>query len=532
MRGMDSRTDRTLTTFTWGRLPALLFYASALLACRNNTPEDTDKVLYAAPQEDLASLPYNPTFEADYNHLQAQPWVEPVTQSQTDDADVYPDRLEFPVSHTEVLTWHPGRLVVAAPGKGDGKNGMGFARRVTSVANSGKKIVVKTSAPAIEDILQGDFQMVLDPAKGTDVDVTKLDLQWAADNLFFNTPDVDNMPGELLTDDFPPDVVPMGFFSKVTKSIKNGLANPGGIVKSVQKAVVKAINAIIPDTISVAGSISPKIKINKKDDLFSWTGYKKTFTTKSGNNVELTIGGSGKYGAEVELQPGIQVGAKIGLPGQGASSQAWMNIDTRAQATVGADIALTATLSSVDGKLPGELEEYLNSQVDKGQEVYNTFREKLLGDPDAKPQATWKNTLWISKPNYQTFFAGQVPVVVVETLQVDLECGFEAKAGITAHAEWTQNATFKFTAKYDSATNSATTTTPSVDKRHTYALSVLGAGEAMFTCGLVPRVNVFLYDTIGVFAGRFITELVSEQTLKYVAGSAFIAIGVWTLVRS
>ena len=59
MRGMDSRTARTLTTFTGGRLPALLFHASALLACRDNTPGNTDggKVLYAAPQEDLASLP-------------------------------------------------------------------------------------------------------------------------------------------------------------------------------------------------------------------------------------------------------------------------------------------------------------------------------------------------------------------------------------------------------------------------------------------------------------------------------------------
>lgn len=37
---------------------------------------------------------------------------------------------------------------------------------------------------------------------------------------------------------------------------------------------------------------------------------------------------------------------------------------------------------------------------------------------------------------------------------------------------------------------------------------------------------------IGVFAGKFITEFVSEQVLKYVAGCGFLAIGAWTLLRA
>lgn len=37
---------------------------------------------------------------------------------------------------------------------------------------------------------------------------------------------------------------------------------------------------------------------------------------------------------------------------------------------------------------------------------------------------------------------------------------------------------------------------------------------------------------IGVFAGKFVTEIVSEQVLKYVAGCAFLAIGAWTLLRA
>ena len=58
--------------------------------------------------------------------------------------------------------------------------------------------------------------------------------------------------------------------------------------------------------------------------------------------------------------------------------------------------------------------------------------------------------------------------------------------------------------------------------------------------GEVSRLQVFLAASaalvvstaIGVFAGRLLTECVGEQVLKYVAGSAFVAIGLWTLLRS
>jgi putative Ca2+/H+ antiporter (TMEM165/GDT1 family) len=57
--------------------------------------------------------------------------------------------------------------------------------------------------------------------------------------------------------------------------------------------------------------------------------------------------------------------------------------------------------------------------------------------------------------------------------------------------------------------------------------------------GQVSKAEVFvaasaalvLSTLIGVFAGRLVTECVGEQTLKYVAGSAFVAIGLWTLLR-
>jgi putative Ca2+/H+ antiporter (TMEM165/GDT1 family) len=53
----------------------------------------------------------------------------------------------------------------------------------------------------------------------------------------------------------------------------------------------------------------------------------------------------------------------------------------------------------------------------------------------------------------------------------------------------------------------------------------------------VSRLTVFIAASaalivataIGVLAGGFITQFVSERTLQYVAGTGFIAIGIWTL---
>ncbi|MBW2280365.1 MAG: TMEM165/GDT1 family protein [Deltaproteobacteria bacterium] len=41
-----------------------------------------------------------------------------------------------------------------------------------------------------------------------------------------------------------------------------------------------------------------------------------------------------------------------------------------------------------------------------------------------------------------------------------------------------------------------------------------------------------LTSALGVAAGAFISEYVSRQLLGWVAGSGFIAIGVWTLVQA
>ena len=56
----------------------------------------------------------------------------------------------------------------------------------------------------------------------------------------------------------------------------------------------------------------------------------------------------------------------------------------------------------------------------------------------------------------------------------------------------------------------------------------------------VSRLTVFIAASsalivataIGVLAGGFITQFVSEKTLQYIAGIGFIVIGIWTLISS
>ena len=43
---------------------------------------------------------------------------------------------------------------------------------------------------------------------------------------------------------------------------------------------------------------------------------------------------------------------------------------------------------------------------------------------------------------------------------------------------------------------------------------------------------LILASAIGVLAGSFISEYVSEKHLRYVAGIGFIGIGIWTLVKT
>lgn len=480
-------------------LTSVLASLSILQSCASipGTPGDAPPVettIFSAPQEDLDSVVYNPTFEPDYNNLTPQPWVEPVTTAQQDAADVYPDRLEFPAAMTEVLAWEAGRLVVGAPSQGAGKNAMGFARRVASVAMMGDKIVVMTRSVAIEDILQGDVQLRLDPEAAQPLDLSKADLDWVANNLYFQETDPVAMPGELLTDDAPGDAVALGLFGKIKNAVSTA-------AKAVAAAAKDVYLAVTPATIS--GSVKPVKKITLKDEhsLFEKSAFSKSFKTKGGLPAEFSLGGSGKYTAGVEFDPGLQIGAKLALPGHNANSQFWLNVDSSFKAQLEMELELAATLASADNKKGATLEDLLGRASPFTEDVLNSYRNQLFGVSDSKPAGNWKKTLYVSQPLIYDVQVGLVPVIFTVTLQVDLECGFEAKANITSKLNLEQNATFKFKVLHDRGTKQTKIEGPTFAAPRRFDVSVTGEGALTLSCGLIPRVNAFVYDSIGIFAG-------------------------------
>lgn len=521
-------------------LTAVLAALPVLQSCANIPGDATETppietTLFAAPQDDLNSVQYQPSFEPDYNHLTPQPWVEPVTTEQQDAVDVYPDRLEFPSAMTEVLAWEAGRVVVAAPSQGAGQNAMGFARRVESVTTGDPKIVVMTSSVAIEDLLQGDMQLQLKPEDARDMDLNKIDLDWAANNLYYNDPDAVSMPGDLLTDDFSDETMPSSSFGKIDLDgaannlhandsaavsmsgdlrtndfsdkiktlsffgkIGKGLGSAGKAVAKVAKQVYVAVT---PATFGGSVSLSKKLSYSTDGDLFSNLNYTKSFKTIKGLPAEFKLSGSGKHKELLEFNPGLQLGAKIALPGHNANSQFWLNVDTLYHSQLALDLNFSAALSSVSNKNGKELVDLLEQNSTFSEDALNAFKSQLLSYPENKPAGGWKKTLFVSKPMTNTFFAGPVPVITTTTFQFDLECGFEAKAEVKAKLDFEQNATFKFKVLYDNGTKKTTLEGPTFAAPRRFDAQLTGAGVLSASCGLIPRINVFLYDSVGIFAG-------------------------------
>jgi len=49
---------------------------------------------------------------------------------------------------------------------------------------------------------------------------------------------------------------------------------------------------------------------------------------------------------------------------------------------------------------------------------------------------------------------------------------------------------------------------------------------------LAPPWRWFFASALGVVAGSFLSQYVSEKLLHYLVGIGFIAIGVWTLIKA
>lgn len=456
-------------------------------ACGDSSPNQSNdtpgKTTTYRSEDNYAPFDYEPSFEPDYNNLTAQPWVMPVTPTQSDAADVFADRLEFPDTASEVATWLPGRLIVGAPSSAAGNNALGFARRVVSVEHVGGKYVVTTSVPAIEDILQGDFQMQMKPEELLPVDLGKADLQWMADNLY--TLPTAGGPGTPLTDDHPLEQMPLGFWGDVGDFF-------GGAAEAIAGAALDVWRAITPASISASFDITPTIVVADKATLFAPMKYTKEFTTSSGIPYSAFISGTGGYDVSVTMNPGIQIGARLGFPGHNVDSEFWLNIDASLNARIKVNFEMEAGLESYGGQ-PA-----INVPNVDLQGALAAAKAKIMGDPDLKasaPPGGWKKVLWLSKPKMQFFFVGPIPVVLTETLQVNLECGFQAKGSIKANVDIREFHTFKY------KISTSGSTSPAHYRNSSKIVQVTGGGGLTVSCGIVPRVNVFLYDMVGVFAG-------------------------------
>lgn len=460
---------------------------------------------------DALKAGWAPSFEPDYNTLQANPDVQIVSKDESDDVVVTPTQLIFSAAkHPEIGDWAPGRLVVSGPGTAGalGKTPLGFARRVTEIKLEGNEYVVETVLPAMEELFEGEIQQTFDPDTAIEVPLEQLDLEWAAKNLY---QDADISPGpDSLTDSYPvypqgtdefgnplPGQPGWGFIGKVAKKIGNAV---GISSESVASAPANVWVAVTPSSFEGSAKLTNEYG-------FDWSG--PLFLTNASKNITsgkfpmaLSIKGKGDVSANIAFNPGLQIGMRV--PNKGHNNvyfSTWLNIDSYFRAKFGLDLDLEAAIESAAGKTGTALDAELNASADFAQNVLNEARNRFMGDEDVKPAGGWKKTLYISSPSLMVVPAGPIPVVLTQTFQLDLECGFEAKASLKAKLEAEQAMTFKFSTSYDDATKKLTATIPEFTNLKNRTMQVTGGGEVSLTCGLIPRHNVFFYDTVGINTG-------------------------------
>ena len=453
-------------------IPALLVAFGAVVACSSGDDAHTTAVDPAAdggingqgPVEDL-NLPWNPTFDPDYNNLVANPAALPVSTAQRDAVTVTPTGLQFDAADAEdAQRWSIGQIVVGAPGEGKGTNPLGFARRVTAIRHVGDKVIVDTMTVGLEDIAAGEFQVRFDPALAKPVDLSKLDLTWAANNLYRNS-GVVFMPGEPLVDNTPgatrvrgvpgqPNVWDdfTGAATSAANAVGDAVVSGAHTLADGTTQFLDDLGNIIPDSFGGSVGLTNEFTGSGNLPLFDALNFEKTINGKGNLPLKLSMKGSGGVNSAITFNPGFQIGARIPnyLNPNHPSFQTWVNVDSRAQASITMNLQLTAALESAGGTAGSDLEKQLNDNATYAENVLSSEREALFGDPDLKPAGGWKKTLYLSKPSTQVFFAGPVPVVITSTVQVDLECGFQAKATINALVYMNSASTFKFKAIYDS----------------------------------------------------------------------------------
>ncbi len=442
---------------------------------------------------------WRPTLPPDRNELVPQPGVAVATPSQATNAIVDPETLSFDAAtNPEVLAWEPGRVVVAGPGE-NGKNPFGFMRKVQSVAVNGNTIVVTTVIPALEEIMSGEIQQEFDPTTATVVEWDQFDHEWAAKHLYSNLGLFTGSLPEPLLDDTPgrrnPPAAPAA--GDPCCGIGDWISNA---IDAVVDGIVAAYEAIVPKSFSGNLRLDREIGGSARTGVLSYR-FTKEFAEPNEPGIAASFYGEGKFAGELAFNPRTSLSVRIPniLAVNPDPFRIALDIDAYLRTNINIDLLLQASLHSVEGASDDELAEEIAENEEFARRALTYFEAKTMGDPDAKPVGGWKKVLYISKPSTQTIFAGPVPVVFTQTFQLDLECGFEVRANLKANIDYKSVRTFKFKASYESGSGSIEG--PSLDNEVQQTISVLGGGEATLSCGLIPRVNAFVYDAVGINLG-------------------------------
>lgn len=501
-----------------------VFLACSLLACTRTKPTNS------LPEADLSAVKWEPNFPEDINTLQAQEGVEPVEAHLVESAVVSPDTLRFPVATSpEVGNWAPGRIVVSPPSSssGEGKNPFGFARRVVSIAREGDTFVVQTEAVKLEDIVSGELRMRVDSSDLLqDVDLSQVDLQWASRNLYDTSTDNVFYPTlEAMSDDsvlLAPAAPTRGSPNLRPQFLGGVLKTVGGVAEKVGEKVTETTESVATTTFNVltqavsanftgAGDFTSTVTGEANDVVFvKDVEYVKTKRSAKGRDLDiaLKINRLGLKKASFKLNPGIQFSVNVPNKLSPNASPLGVKLDVAAKSELDMvfDYDISASVRTRPGapaiELRGSDQQPLSEFGEEEQgDIYDAVNAALFGDPDFKLPQGFRKLLYITKPKILYVQAGPAPVVVTFTVQFDLQCGLSAKGVLQGTLGFKHAGSFAFSGSYTEG--SSETMSPPQFSQATNSIenTMKGGGELIVSCGIVPRVNSLVYDTVGVGVG-------------------------------
>jgi hypothetical protein len=348
------------------------------------------------------------------------------------------------------------------------------------------------------------------------LDVSKAtDPQWLVDTLYRNDPMPVSQPFDTLAYDVG--MKPLGFFDDVVGCIGDGFS--GDSCSDAGDAVVdtglEVWRSITPSTISGSFDWNEGFFFTDSGQIFPVEPLSKLPLTQKtlyppglgGYGVKVKLGGSLAYAVESTFKPGLQMGVEVAVPGHDADTKFTLNVDSYMHNSIIVDTSLDVTLESAPPQdmLTG-LDPKFESKLSKGgafaKAVWSAAGPAILGDQDYTVPAGWRWVLWASQPAVFTFAVGPVPVVVTASLQLDLECGFQAKANIKSRAWYENTTTFKYSvAVVNGEVDQDNFVPPTFSSRTDKGLTVTAGGQLEVACSLIPRANVLMYDMAGVYSG-------------------------------